>query len=52
MQKADYLLQLMKQRTDALVATDEKLQQFLMRIEKQKDSRSGGKLTVKLGLSK
>ena len=30
MQKADYLLRLMKQRTDALVATDEKLQQFLM----------------------
>jgi hypothetical protein len=30
MQKADYLLRLMKQRTDALVASDEKLQQFLM----------------------
>jgi predicted NACHT family NTPase len=29
MQKADYLLRLMKQRTDALVATDDKLQQFL-----------------------
>jgi predicted NACHT family NTPase len=32
MQKADYLLRLMKQRTDALVVTDEKLQQFLMWI--------------------
>jgi len=30
MKKADYLLRLMKQRTDALVASDEKLQQFLM----------------------
>jgi predicted NACHT family NTPase len=30
MQKADYLLRLMKQRTDALVVSDEKLQQFLM----------------------
>jgi len=32
MQKADYWLQLMKQRTDALLASDEKLQQFLMWI--------------------
>jgi hypothetical protein len=30
MQKADYLLRLMKQRTDALLAKDEKLQQFLL----------------------
>jgi predicted NACHT family NTPase len=30
MQKADYLLRLMKQRTDALVASDKKLQHFLM----------------------
>lgn len=29
MQKADYLLRLMKQQTDALLAKDEKLQQFL-----------------------
>jgi hypothetical protein len=35
MQKADYLLRLMKQRTDALVATDEKLQQFLMWVNKK-----------------
>jgi predicted NACHT family NTPase len=35
MQKADYLLQLMKQRTDALVATDEKLQQFLMWVNEK-----------------
>jgi hypothetical protein len=35
MQKADYLLRLMKQRTDALVATDEKLQQFLMWVSEQ-----------------
>ncbi len=30
MQKADYWLRLMKQQTDALVASDEKLQRFLM----------------------
>jgi hypothetical protein len=35
MQKADYLLRLMKQRTDALVATDEKLQQFLMWVNEK-----------------
>jgi predicted NACHT family NTPase len=35
MQKADYLLRLMKQRTDALVASDEKLQQFLMWVSKK-----------------
>src|SRR4028119_734495 len=35
MQKADYLLRLMKQRTDALVATDEKLQQFLMWVSEK-----------------
>ena len=35
MQKADYLLRLMKQQTDALVATDEKLQQFLMWVNEK-----------------
>ena len=35
MQKADYLLRLMKQRTDALVAKDEKLQQFLMWVNEK-----------------
>ena len=35
MQKADYLLRLMKQRTDALVASDEKLQQFLMWVSQK-----------------
>ena len=35
MQKADYLLRLMKQRTDALVATDEKLLQFLMWVNEK-----------------
>ena len=35
MLKADYLLRLMKQRTDALVATDEKLQQFLMWVNEK-----------------
>jgi hypothetical protein len=35
MQKADYLLQLMKQQTDALVAKDEKLQQFLMWVSEK-----------------
>jgi predicted NACHT family NTPase len=35
MQKADYLLELMKQRTDALVAKDEKLQQFLMWVNEK-----------------
>jgi predicted NACHT family NTPase len=35
MQKADYLLRLMKQRTDALVASDEKLQQFLMWVNQK-----------------
>ncbi|MBD2130065.1 hypothetical protein NDI39_19965 [Microcoleus sp. ZQ-A2] len=35
MQKADYLLRLMKQRTDALLATDEKLQQFLMWVNEK-----------------
>ncbi len=35
MQKADYLLRLMKQRTDALVASDEKLQQFLMWVSEK-----------------
>jgi predicted NACHT family NTPase len=35
MQKADYFLRLMKQRTDALVATDEKLQQFLMWVNEK-----------------
>jgi hypothetical protein len=35
MQKADYLLRLMKQQTDALVAKDEKLQQFLMWVKEK-----------------
>jgi hypothetical protein len=35
MQKADYLLRLMKQQTDALVASDEKLQQFLMWVSQK-----------------
>jgi len=35
MLKADYLLRLMKQRTDALIATDEKLQQFLMWVSEK-----------------
>jgi hypothetical protein len=35
MQKVDYWLRLMKQRTDALVATDEKLQQFLMWVNEK-----------------
>ena len=35
MDKADYLLRLMKQRTDDLVATDEKLQQFLMWVSQK-----------------
>jgi predicted NACHT family NTPase len=35
MQKADYLLRLMKQRTDALVASDEKLQQFLIWVNEK-----------------
>jgi len=35
MQKADYLLRLMKQRTDGLVATDEKLKQFLMWVNEK-----------------
>lgn len=35
MQKADYLLQLMKQRTDALIASDEELQQFLSRVRQK-----------------
>jgi predicted NACHT family NTPase len=35
MQKGDYLLRLMKQRTDAMVATDEKLQQFLMWVSQK-----------------
>ncbi len=35
MQKADYLLRLMKQRTDALVAKDEKLQQYLMWVNEK-----------------
>ena len=35
MQKADYWLQLIKQRTDELVATDEKLQQFLMWVNEK-----------------
>jgi predicted NACHT family NTPase len=35
MQKADYLLRLMKQGTDALVASDEKLQQFLMWVNEK-----------------
>ena len=35
MQKTDNLLRLMKQRTDALVASDEKLQQFLMWVNQK-----------------
>jgi predicted NACHT family NTPase len=35
MQKADDLLRLMKQQTDALLATDEKLQQFLMWVNEK-----------------
>lgn len=35
MQKADYWLRLMKQRTDAIAATDEKLQQFLMWVNEK-----------------
>jgi len=35
MQKADYLLRLMKQRADALVVSDEKLQQFLMWVNEK-----------------
>ena len=35
MQKADHLLRLMKQRTDELVATDEKLQRFLMWVNQK-----------------
>src|SRR4028118_390003 len=35
MQKADDWLRLMKQRTDALVATDEKLQQFLIWVKEK-----------------
>jgi hypothetical protein len=35
MQKADYLLRLMKQRTDELVASDEKLQQFLIWVKEK-----------------
>ena len=35
MQKADYLLRLMKQQTDALIATDEKLQQFLVWVNEK-----------------
>jgi hypothetical protein len=35
MQKADYLLRLIKQQTDALVAKDEKLQQFLMWVNQK-----------------
>jgi predicted NACHT family NTPase len=35
MQKADYLLRLMKQRTDAIAATDEKLQQFLIWVNEK-----------------
>jgi predicted NACHT family NTPase len=38
MQKADYLLRSMKQRTDALVASDEKLQQFLMWVSQKSHS--------------
>ena len=38
MQKADYLLRLMKQQTDALVATDEKLQQLLTWVSKKSSS--------------
>ena len=35
MQKADYLLRLMKQETDALVAKDEKLQRYLMWVNEK-----------------
>jgi predicted NACHT family NTPase len=35
LQSADYLLQLMKQRIDAVLATDEKLQKFLMWVSKK-----------------
>jgi hypothetical protein len=35
MQKADYLLRLMKQRTDEIAAKDEKLQQFLMWVNEK-----------------
>src|SRR4028118_2428321 len=35
MQKADYFMLLMKQRTDELVATDQKLQQFLMWVSEK-----------------
>jgi predicted NACHT family NTPase len=35
MQKADDLIRLMKQQTDALVASDEKLQQFLMWVNQK-----------------
>jgi predicted NACHT family NTPase len=35
MQKADYLLRLMKQRTDALIASDGKLQEFLMWVNEK-----------------
>lgn len=35
MQKADYWLRLMKQRTDALVVSDKKLQQFLMWVSQK-----------------
>ncbi len=35
LQPADYLLQLMKQRTDALLAADETLQRFLMWVSKK-----------------
>jgi predicted NACHT family NTPase len=35
LQPADYLLRLMKQQVDALVATDEKLQQFLMWVSEK-----------------
>jgi hypothetical protein len=33
LQSADYLLQLMKQQIDQLLATDEKLQQFLIWVK-------------------
>ena len=38
MQKADYLLRLIKQQTDALVATDEKLQELLTWVSKKSSS--------------
>jgi len=38
MQKADYLLRSMKQQTDALVATDEKVQQLLTWVSKKSSS--------------